>query len=152
MPVSSTVRLERVEYDAHAYFSGKLVIEGTWVIDCNSLACEPGENEERLHVSLIPNSATIARLPRWKLHNNDIRIDLIDADRFIRSVTTIDERKRLLAGRLRDIRGHAALLVDRYEAGLDCDSANYSARFVAVAEVAKRANLPTDGNYGCGYA
>jgi hypothetical protein len=42
--------------------------------------------------------------------------------------------------------------VAAYEAELVCDSASYSARFVGMAQVAKRANLPTDGDYGCGYA
>ena len=150
IPAGSTVKFQRFEHDDRAYFSGKLIIQGTWVLDCDY--CEPGQKDNELHLSIVPDTATIARLPRWKRHNNDIRIDLTDADRFIRSVSTVDERKRLLAGILMEIRGHAAIVVDHYEATLECDAASYSARFVGVAQVAKRANLPTDGDYGCGYA
>jgi hypothetical protein len=132
------------------FITGRIVVHGTSVINCDSLACEPGVAGQSLHFSLIPDKASIPHLPRWKRHDNDIWIDISNADRFIRSVTTVDERKRLIAGRLPDIRGQAALLLDHYEAGLDCDSANSSARFVGIAQVAKRANLPTDGDYGCG--
>ncbi|HET6941628.1 MAG TPA: hypothetical protein VFH89_05665 [Sphingomicrobium sp.] len=150
MPAGTPLKLDRIEFDDRALFSGRLVIEGTWVLDCDY--CEPGQKDNELRLSMVPDTATIARLPRWKRHDNDIRIDLADADRFIRSVSTVDERKRLHAGTLLEIRGHAAIMVDHYEATLECDAASYSARFVDVAQVAKRANLPTDGNYGCGYA
>lgn len=150
IPAGSTVKFQRFEHDDHAYFSGKLIVEGTWVLDCDY--CEPGQKDNELRLSIIPDAATIARLPRWKRHDNDIRIDLWGADRFIALISTADERKRLFAGTLKEIRGHAALAVDRYEAGLECDSASYSARFVGLVQVAKRSNLPTDGDYGCGYA
>lgn len=150
MPAGSPVRLQRIDHDDRVLFNGRLVIQGTWVIDCEW--CEPGQKDNELHLSIVPDSATVARLPRWKNHSNDIRIDLTNADRFIRSVSTPDERKRLLAGTLTDIRGHAAIVVDHYEAALECDAASYSARLVEVAQTARRANLPTDGAYGCGYA
>ena len=150
IPANSTLRFQRLKHDDRASFSGRVEIEGIWVIDCEW--CGPGQKDNELHLSIIPNPATIARLPRWKYHSNDIRIDLWDADHFIRSVSTANERRQLLAGKLQEIRGHAKLVIDRYEAALECDSASYSARFVAVTQVARRANIPTDGSYGCGYA
>jgi hypothetical protein len=91
-----------------------------------------------------------ARLPHWKVHDNDISIDVTEADPFILSASSDGERQRLLSGQLDEIRGRAALVIDRFEAGLDCDSANYSARFVAVARAPKREKVELAGDYGCG--
>ena len=46
----------------------------------------------------------------------------------MRAVTTAAQRHALLTGKLDEIRGRTAIIVDRYEASLDCDSADYSAR------------------------
>ena len=150
IPASSPVRLQSIDRDDRVRFSGRLIVEGTWVLNCDW--CQPGQRDNQLYLSIIPNPATVARLPRWKNHINDIRIDLSNADPFIRKVSTAHERKRLLAGTLTDIRGHAAIVVDNYEAALECDSASYSARFVETTRTARRADLATDGSYGCGYA
>ena len=150
IPASSPVRIQSIEHDDRVRFRGRFIVEGRWVLNCDW--CERGQKDNELYLSIIPDAATVARLPRWKNHNNDIRIDLTNADAFIRKVSTADERKRLLAGTLTDIRGHAAIVVDNYEAALECDSASYSARFVGTAQTVRRADLPTDGSYGCGYA
>jgi hypothetical protein len=150
VPASSSVRLRRIERDDRVLFSGRIVVAGTWILDCDY--CEPGQKDNELHLSIVPDAATVARLPRWKVHDNDIRIDITNAGRFIRSVSTAEERKRLLEGTITEIRGHGVIVVDQYLAELICDSASYSARLVSVAQVAKRATLPTDGDYGCGYA
>ncbi|MFL6751884.1 MAG: hypothetical protein ACJ8FL_01455 [Sphingomicrobium sp.] len=147
IPAGSTMQFRRLEHDS-VYFRGRTVIEGTWVLDCDF--CEAGQNDNELRLSIVPDPATVIRLPRWKLHNNNVRIVLTGADRFIRSVSTADERKRLLAGTLMELRGHAAVVVDHYEASLECDSASYSARFVAVAKAPRIAKLDLEGDFGCG--
>ena len=148
IPASSPVKFRRFGPYDRARFSGRFIVEGTWVLDCNF--CEPGEKDNQLHLSLVPDPPMAARLPHWKMHDNDIAIDIVRAQRFISSVSSADERRMLLSGKLDEIRGHAALLVDEFEAGLDCDSANYSARFVAVAKAPTRKKLELAGDYGCG--
>jgi hypothetical protein len=131
-----------------ARFNGRFVVEGTFVLDCNY--CEPGEKDNQLNLTIVPDAPTAARLPHWKVHDNDIAIDITDADSFIRTISTADERRRLLSGELDEIRGRATLVLDHFEADLDCDSADYSARFVAVAKAPVRQKLELAGDYGCG--
>jgi hypothetical protein len=149
IPVDSPVRFKRFGQYDRATFNGRFVLEGLFIVDCSY--CEPGYKDNRLHLGIVPDPAIAARLPRWKRHDNDIAIDITDADRFIRSITTATERQRLMSGEIDEIRGRAALVVDHYEAGLDCDSANYSARFVAIAKPTARVHLATNGDYGCGW-
>jgi hypothetical protein len=99
---------------------------------------------------MIPDPAIAARLPHWKVHNNDFAIVITNAASFMRSISTPAQRKLLLSGRLDEVRGRAAIVVDDFEAGLDCDSANYSARFVAIAKPPRIAKIHLKGDFGCG--
>jgi hypothetical protein len=148
IPAGSPVSFERFGQYDRARFRGKFTVEGIFVVDCDY--CEPGYKDNELHLSVVPDPSTAARLPHWKVHDNDIKIDITNAGPFILLITTPDERQRLLSGKLDEIRGRAALVVDQYEAGLDCDSANYSARFVAVAKAPTLANVEPKGDFGCG--
>jgi hypothetical protein len=152
VPAGSPVRLARFNKEGSEYvgarFDGRFVVEGTFVLDCNY--CEPGENDNQLSLNLVPDAAISSRLPHWKVHNNQIAIDVMGADSFIRTISTADERRRLLSGELDEIRGRTTLVLDHFEAGLDCDSADYSARFVAVARAPIRKKLELAGDFGCG--
>jgi hypothetical protein len=131
-----------------AHFSGRFVVEGTFVLDCNF--CEPGVKDNQLSLSIVPDASTAARLPHWKVHDNEIAIGITRADSFIRTISTPEERSRLLSGKLDQIKGRATLVLDHFEADLDCDSADYSARFVAVAKAPVRDKVELAGDYGCG--
>lgn len=147
IPTTSPVRFRRFDQYDRAHFNGTFIVEGTFVLDCNY--CERGYKDNELHLSMIPDAPIAARLPHWKMHNGDIEIDITGATTFIRSITTPQERQMLLSLKLNEIKGRAALVVDQFEAGLDCDSANYSARFVAIAKPAKRNNRQPGGDVGC---
>src|SRR4051812_31602179 len=136
IPANSPVTFQHFgQYFDSAQFSGKFVVEGVFILDCDY--CEPGYEDNQVHLSIIPDPAIATRLPHWKKHDNDIALTITDADQFIDAISTSAERKLLLSGKLNEIRGRAAIVVDQYEAGLECDSANYSARFVAIAKPPK---------------
>lgn len=148
IPADSPVTFKHFgQYDS-AQFSGRFVLEGVFILDCGY--CEPGYNDNQLRLSIVPDPAIAARLPHWKVHDNDIAIVITNAGSFMRSVSTIDQRRLLLAGKLDEVRGRAAIVVDHYEASLDCDSAGYSARFVAIAKPPRLAKIELNGNFGCG--
>jgi hypothetical protein len=150
VPAHSPVKFQRFDQYDRARFIGRFVLEGTFVLDCRY--CEPGYKDNELSLSIVPDRSIAARLPHWKVHGDNMEIDITDAARFIRTISSPSERKRLLSGKLTeksDIKGRAALVVDQFEAGLDCESANYSARFVAIATRAKRDQVAPDGGGGC---
>jgi hypothetical protein len=149
IPAGSPLKFRRFDSYDSAQFTGRLLIEGVFVIECED--CEPGSKGTSFHLTIIPDPAIAARLPHWKKHDNDIAIDITGAEAFIRSIVPPAKRKLLLSGKLDEVRGRTAIIVNRYEASLNCDSADYSARFVAVAKPGRLAKAETSGSYGCGF-
>ena len=131
-----------------AYFTGRFVLEGAFILDCDY--CEPGYKDNQLRLIIVPDPAIAATLPHWKKHNNDIAIAITNARPFINAISTPAERQSLLSGKLLEIRGRTAIVVDQYEASLDCDSADYSAHFIAIAKPPKVAKVEPQGDFGCG--
>jgi hypothetical protein len=148
IPSGSPVKFHHFDQYDSALFSGKFVLEGVFVLDCDF--CEPGSKDNRIRLSIVPDPGIAARLPHWKKHDNDIAIVITNAGSFIRAVSTATQRRLLLSGKLDQVRGHTAIVVDRYEASLDCDSADYSASFVAIAAQPKIAKVELKGDFGCG--
>jgi len=149
IPANSPVTFQHFgRYHDSAHFSGRFVLEGAFVLDCDY--CEPGYKDNQLRLSIVPDRAIAARLPHWKKHDNDIAILITDARPFIDAISSAAERKSLLSGKVAEIRGRAAIVVDHYEADLECDSASYSAHFVAVARPPKLAKVELEGDFGCG--
>ena len=149
IPANSPVKFRHFgQYHDSALFSGRFVVEGVFILDCDY--CEPGYKDNQLRLSIIPDPAIAARLPHWKVHDNGIAIIITDAGPFIDAISTSAERRSLLSGKVGEIRGRTAIVIDQYELGLECDSANYTARFVAVAKPPKVANVELEGDFGCG--
>jgi hypothetical protein len=148
IPANSPVTFQHFDQYDSARFSGRFVLEGIFILDCDF--CEPGYKDNEIRLSIVPDPAIAARLPHWKVHDNDIAIIITNAGSFMRAVSTPAQRRLLLAGKLDEVRGRAAIVVDQYEASLDCDSAGYSARFVAIAKPPKIAKAELNGNFGCG--
>jgi hypothetical protein len=148
IPANSPVTFQHFDQYDSAQFHGRFVLEGVFVLDCDF--CEPGYKDNQIRLSIIPDPAIAARLPHWKKHDNDIAIVITNAGSFMRAVSTPTQRRLLLSGKLDEVRGRAAIVVDQYEASLDCDSADYSARFVAIAKPPKIAKLELKGDFGCG--
>src|SRR3954462_4554097 len=106
VPVDSPVKFRRFGQYDRALFTGRFVLEGTFVLDCNY--CEPGYKDNELHLRIVPDPSIAARLPHWKVHENDIEIDITNASRFIQVISSPSERKKLLSGNateVDDIRG-----------------------------------------------
>lgn len=148
IPAASPVTFHHFDQYDSALFSGQFRLEGEFVLDCDY--CEPGYKDNQIRLSIVPDPAIAARLPHWKKHDNDIAIVITNAGSFIRAVSTPTQRKLLLSGKLDGVRGRAAIVVDRYKASLDCDSADYSARFVAIAKPPRIAKVEFKGEFGCG--
>jgi hypothetical protein len=149
VPANSPVTFRHFgKHHDSAYFSGRFVLEGVFILDCDY--CEPGYKDNQLRLIIVPDPAIAARLPHWKRHDNDIAIFITDARPFIDAISTSAERTALLSGKLVEVRGRAAIVVDRYEADLECDSADYSAHFVAIAKPPELAEVELKGDFGCG--
>jgi hypothetical protein len=113
--------------------------------------CDQGDiRQDDLELKIEPDQALRRRLPRWKLRGGgDMAIYVSGSERLERTIGTAIERKALLDGKLPDLHGRIALVVDRYEAAIECDSPSYSAHFVSVAMRPKVARNEQYHDFGC---
>ena len=156
IPAASPVKFLRWEKSGGEYvgarFSGRFVLTGqfTWGCewDCNDGS--PITEADNFALRVVPDSDLAARLPHWKVHNQDIAIFVARSTRFTHSITTAQQRADLASGKLPDVHGRISIVVDHFETSLDCDSANFGADFVAIATPRKFAKVDVNGNYGCG--
>jgi len=149
VPAGSPVRFLRFGKDYEGRFSGRFVLTGTFFYGCE-IECEPPLQKDQVFAAIVPDPEIAAVLPHWKLRDNDMRIYLVNGERLASQIVTRQERAALLAGKIDDVRRHVTIIVDDFRAGIDCDSAFYSARFVAIAKPIEIARAKPDGNYGCG--
>jgi len=149
VPPDSPVQFHDFDQYGRAHFTGKFVLTGTFTYRCNY--CEPGTKvtENDLEFSIVPDPALLSRLPHWKQHDNDTMVEILQARRFTHAVTAAADRRALLLGKRDEVTGRIAIVVDDFQAGLDCDSANFSAKFVSIAKPVTIAKVQFNGNYGC---
>jgi hypothetical protein len=151
IPASSPVQLLRLnKQHAVASFRGRFVLTGMFVYGCD-IECEPPLAKDDVHGSIIPDSDAAGRLPHWKIRNNDMRIYLHGGDRLAAQVITADERAAIFAGKVDSVRKHVSIVVDHFNAMIECDSASYDVRFISLAKPAKVATAKLGGDYGCGW-
>jgi hypothetical protein len=98
----------------------------------------------------VPDKALAARLPHLKLRGGDLRLYVTGETPLTRTIGTAAQRGALLRGRLSDLHGRIAIVVDDFRATIECDSASYSAHFLSVARPAQLAAAKPKGNFGCG--
>ena len=151
IPAASPVRLLRFnKQHAAASFRGRFVLTGMFVYGCD-IECELPLAKDDVHGSIIPDPDAAARLPHWKIRNNDMRIYLHGWDRLAAQVVTPDERAAIFAGKVDSIRKHVSIVVDDFNASIECDSASYDARFISLAKPPTVAMAMLAGDYGCGW-
>jgi hypothetical protein len=149
IPAGSPVHFAHYDKDHYARFTGRFVLTGTFVYGCD-IECEPPLHQADVYASIVPDRAMAAVLPHWKLRNSDMRIYLDNGERLASQIVSKRERAALLAGKVDSVRKKVSIVVDDFRAGIECDSASYSARFVALAKPVQVATARLDGDYGCG--
>jgi hypothetical protein len=147
IPAASPLRFKGFNKDHYAQFNGRFVLTGTFIYGCN-IECEPPLKKDDVFVDIIPDRSMARLLPYWKLRGSDMRIFLVDGDRLAKMIVTRKDEARLLAGKIPDVRKHVAIVVTDFEAGIECDSPSYSARFISLAKPAEAARAAADPS-GC---
>ena len=149
IPAGSPVHFTGFTKDGGARFSGRFVLSGTFVYHCE-VECEPGMTEKDLSLGIVPDPELAARLPHWKDRGDNMIVDLSRAGSLTGKLAPRGHVADLLAGKVPDIRGHIAVVVDRFGADYGCDySPYYSARFISVAKPPKLASNSIEPNFGC---
>lgn len=149
IPAGSPVHFTGFTKDGGARFSGRFVLSGTFVYHCE-VECEPGMTEADLALGIVPDPALAVRLPHWQDRGDNMIVDLSRTGPLKGKLASSREVSDLLAGKVSDIRGRIAVVVDRYAADYGCDySPYYSARFISIAESPQLAKSRIEPNFGC---
>jgi len=151
IPANSPVHFRGWGKNGYAQFEGRFVLTGTFMYGCEA-DCEGSGplKDSDLYLTVVPDPKLKARLPNWKIRHNDMMILITRSKALTPSLGTALDRSKLRAGKLPYISGRISIVVDHFETGLECDSANFGARFVAVAKPPKDARAEFNGDYGCG--
>jgi hypothetical protein len=150
IPSDSPVKFRRWKQYDMADFDGRFVLTGTFVYGC-AIDCEqPKENDRFYRMDFTPDPNLVRRLPRWKMRSEVPDIVITNERAFIRAVVSPQVYVGLHNGKISDVRGRASILIDHFEAGIECDSPELIARFVRVVGKPKMSAATPDGNPGCG--
>jgi hypothetical protein len=148
IPPDSPVQFRGFDKDHVAHFNGRITVSGTFTYGCE-IECNAPLKEYQLILVLVPDPALAARLPHWKLRSGDMSLFINGATRLTRAVGTSAQRTALRSGKLDNLHGRVAIVVDHFQAAIVCDSASYSARFVAVAKPVELAKDQLKADHGC---
>jgi hypothetical protein len=146
VPYNSPVRFDYLDKDHVAHFRGRFVLTGQFRLECDF--CEGDGKESDLVIYIVPDPALTARLPHWKIHNDDTRVFLTHETRLVHSIGTRREHLEIAVGTRDDIHGRLDVIVDDFRLAIDCDSAFLSARYIALAKPPQLANSGRDEG-GC---
>jgi hypothetical protein len=120
-------------------FNGRFELTGTYEIE---------NSGEDTFVTIWPDQRSKDSLPYWHDRGGPDEIYISNGSEFARAVASAEELAKLTAGRQPLIRGQVTIIADQYETGIECDAANFSARFVSVVKNVEMAGSPPE-EYGC---
>ena len=133
----------------YAEFDGRFVLTGKFALTLTENCERPG-TEDCLVLDLEPDPAVAARLPYYRNQSGGW-INIREEGRLVRSIASPRQRAALVAGKIQSLTGRTSIVVDQLSTGIDCESASFWARFVAVGKVPKLARTNFNGGFGCGH-
>ena len=149
VPANSPVSLSRFGKYGTARFNGKFLLTGKFTYGC-AIDCEGPYKDAFFRFDIEPDASLAARLPYYPTHKQDILLVVTSNSALLRSMLSASQRASLRSDLRSEVTGRISLLVDQLEISLDCDNANYSARFVAITKPPKFAQVAFTGDYACG--
>jgi hypothetical protein len=150
VPAGSPVRFTGFDKNGVANFSGRFVLSGNFTygcrLDCDTVPIDPNA----LELNLLPDPDLAKRLPHWDGRGNEMVVEVDRISGLRAKVASPDQIAKILSGKIQEVRGRIAIVVDHYVADFGCDySPYYAARFVSVAKPAKLAQIEINGDFGC---
>lgn len=147
VPAASPVKFTRL--DGHmGRFAGQFTLTGTLVYGCR-VDCDRPLQSPDLQLYVEPDDGQARTLPHWKIRTDRIRIYFDNERKLAATVISAAERRALLTKRRTEVRKRVSLLIDDFRLGIDCDSASYFARFVALAAPPRLAKSREGEESGC---
>lgn len=151
IPRDSPVKFRRWDKYGYAEFDGRFTLSGAFTYGCWSNCADYNGpvRESDLDVRIAPDASIAARLPRWQHRKNDMLVLIKRSGQLAAMIASPRQHTALRSGKLEYLRGRATIVVDQFQTGIECDSTNFRARFVAMARKPRLASARLNGDYGC---
>ena len=104
VPVDSPVKFKKWDKYGYAVFEGRFELTGTFTYGCY-VDCQGAVTEDDIRTDFVPDSTVAARLPHWKLRNNDISLVLSNDAGFARTVANPKLHAAIRTGKVPYIQG-----------------------------------------------
>ena len=147
VPASSPVAFTGFE-EHLARFGGQFELTGTLVYRC-SVDCDLPVDPRSLTLFVVPDAGLAEHLPYWKTRRAEIHVYFENDEALASAVVSAAERQALLSGKAAEVRKRVTLTVADFRLGIDCDSASYAARFVALTKPTALADMSQEIATGC---
>lgn len=150
VPADSLVRV--LSYDRQSltakFAPARFVLTGAFRYGCIDECSQPFRQQD-MQLEVFPDPQVAARLPRWKDYTPRMAIMIDDSGAFAAKAIPPQVMQDLQHGRRKWVTGRVTMVADRFHAGIDCDSAWYSARFVSLVDQPSLTAVQAKGGSGC---
>ena len=135
IPAASPLVIASIGRDreANVAFSGRVTLSGDYELDVS---------EDEYYLRMWPDKKSRAALPYWRDRGAAEEIYISNGQAFAEAVLSKARLEKLKAEKDPTVRGRVTIIADDYNASIECDAANFSARFVALEKVVRIAAKP----------
>jgi hypothetical protein len=115
-------------------FKGRFVVSGTYHYGYITDDPDADSDYGTLELYFIPDKAIAARLPYWAQRGHVHEIWFVNRDAFVKAVISSEEIEALKQRKTMSVKGRVSVVVERYQASVECDYPSYAVSFVALRE------------------
>jgi len=146
LPPGSALHFRAFGAEHAVEFAGPIELTGTYYYGDNQYN-DTGTPDLSLY--FVPDKASLARLPHFKLRGQPGDIYLTNPAAFLDAVIPKDRRAAVQKKGAKYLSGKVDIWVDQFEAGIECDAPYFNARFLRVAQPPLRVALTNMPDEGC---
>lgn len=115
-----------------AIFKGQVTLTGTYFYGDNAYNDDSGTVDLSLYFK--PDAATVARLPHLERRGKAVDVFITGAAPFAKALLSEAQLVALRKKGALYATGTVSIVVDDFQASVDCDAASFTARFVSLAK------------------
>jgi hypothetical protein len=144
VPANSPLHFRAFGDESAAEFDGAVELSGTWYFGAN-----PNDPDSGPSLEFVPDSASLARLPRYKMRGQPGDIFITNPGDFVHAVLAPADQAKADKKGAKYLSGKIDIWVDKFEAGVECDAPFFNAHFLRVAKPPLRVALTGMPDEGC---
>ena len=136
IPKATPVQFASLEQYGVATFAGRFLMSGTFYYGYESDDPNADATYGLLELYFIPDKRLAAKLPYWSQRGHVHEIRFLNERAFVNAVISQKSIKNLAEKKIRSLSGRASVLVEGYQASVECDYPTYSVTFVSAENLA----------------